>query len=87
MKEGTRIYYTGDSANHPGYGFITRVRESNEYSSSRYDVIMDDGREFPAVYENSFKHQSGCKFWLAEEYRAYRQQKIDKAAEILKKRA
>jgi len=87
MKEGTRIYYTGDSANHPGYGFIIGVKEPTEYSSLRYDILMDDGREFPAVYEVSFTSRSGCRFWIADEYRAHRQKMTDKAAEIIRKGA
>jgi len=87
MKEGERIYYTGDCVNHPGYGVIVKVREPKEYSPRRYDVLMDDGREFPAIYESSFRPQSGCRFWLVNEYRAYRKQKTDNAAGIQKKGA
>lgn len=87
MKEGTRIYYTGDCANIPGYGAIVKVREPNEYSPLRYDILMDDGREFPAIYENSFKPSIGRRFWPADEYHAYRQEQIKKAAEMLIKGA
>ena len=79
MKEGARIYYMGDCANNPGYGVIAKVKEPNEYAPLRYDILMDDGRKFPAVYSSSFKPGSGRRFWMADEYRAYRQEQIAKA--------
>jgi len=88
MKVGARIYYNGDCANRPGYGAIVKVIEPNEYAPSRrFDILMDDDREFPQIWENQFKPQSGRKFWLADEYRAYRNGEIAKAAELLKKGA
>jgi hypothetical protein len=87
LKEGARIYYNGDCANIPGYGVIVKVREPNEYAPLRFDILMDDGREWPQIFENQFKPHTGRKFWLADEYRAYRNSEIARAAELLKKGA
>jgi hypothetical protein len=86
MQEGARIYYTGDCMNASGYGVIEKVKQPNEYSPLRFDILMDDGRSFPAIFENEFKPSIGRRFWLADEYHAHLKQKTDRMAKEMLKR-
>ena len=79
MKKNTKIYYTGDQANHPGFGIITRSFEDKWGKWS--DIKIDDGRAFKNTPTNIISTQyngtCGSRFVTKNAYDTYR-------AEVLK---
>lgn len=69
---GTEIYYTGDQANHDGFGTIVRIRPATQYNNTCVDVLMADGREFKVLPLCTFAPGPGTRFILAAEHRAAR---------------
>ena len=78
---GDRIYYTGDMANLPDEGIITKRREPNRFAPVSYDIHLDDGRELRGIYYLSFNPGSGRRFWLLSEYREDRECRIKEMKE------
>ena len=72
----TRIYYTGDMANHNGFGVITREYERTKYTPEAVDIRLDDGREFRLVFVSMFDPSPGQRFWLLEDWQADRDKRI-----------
>ena len=72
LTEGTRIYYTGDMANHPGVGTVVKVRLCDWYGFT-YDIVIDaipckfghdiEERQFLSVHLISFQPAPGRRFW------------------------
>jgi len=48
ITEGTRIYYTGDQANEPGFGTASNYCSDNW--GKIIDVVIDDGRVFKKIF-------------------------------------
>ena len=73
MKEGTRIYYTGDIANDDGTGTITEIKETKWGT----DIIikMDDSRDItvsPCNFSDEYKGNGSTRFVTLEAYNTYR---------------
>ena len=65
----TIIYYNGDRANNPGFGYIAKVNPPNRFYKVTYEIRMGDGRLFRRVLPNSF-HGLGHRFELFIERKA-----------------
>jgi len=74
---GERIYYTGDRANAEDAGTIVAIRPPNRWGPECYDVDLDDGRHFPAVYGLSFDPGSGRRFWPLDEWQAHQAKRAE----------
>ena len=74
---GDRVYYTGDMANLPSSGVITKRRPADKYAPISYDVHLNDGREIKGLYYLSFEPGPGRRFWLLSEWEADRKLKMD----------
>ena len=78
MEQGTRVYYTGDSANHPSEGAISRVIRDPKWGLS-YDIVFDDGRLFRSVNPLAFNDGVGRRFYPLAEWMALRAERLKKA--------
>ena len=65
---GTKIYYTGDMANCPSAGIITKYRVATKYTPEAVDIRFDDER-FEGDTKNArmipivgFGTGAGCRF-------------------------
>ena len=71
---GDQVYYTGDMANHEGFGRIVKRREADRFAPVSYDIeLMDDDGEtrlFRGVYHLGFQSGPGRRFWLRSEWSA-----------------
>lgn len=67
---GTEIYYTGDSANIPGYGVITEIIDN------KYNISLNDGRIFRMVYHISFGTKPGYRFMTKSQKEEINKQSI-----------
>jgi hypothetical protein len=74
---GTAIYYTGDAANHGGFGAVIAHRPASRWAGASVDIRMDDGREWLGVHPVSFDRSPGRRFMLASTYQAERQAAIE----------
>jgi hypothetical protein len=79
LEVGTKIYYTGDQANLPAFGEITKVY-TDEYNS--LEVTLEDGRVWKKLGAIHFQPSIGRRFMTLEEYKAERKARL----EILEKR-
>lgn len=71
---GTAIYYTGDVANHEGFGEIAGVHVSAW--ATQYEVLFEDGRKF-FVMAGEFDYDGpGIRFMTKAKYEAKRAEKI-----------
>jgi hypothetical protein len=78
LQAGARIYYTGDQANPDGYGTIVRQRPIDpRWQYKQVDLAMDDGREILGINLSGFQPGPGRRFWLAADWLAARQARID----------
>lgn len=77
---GTRIYYSGDMANLPSLGTITKVIPSDKYSPESVKISYDESR-FEGDKQSSivpvycFEKSGGCRFHLADEWDAEQKKK------------
>jgi len=72
---GTRVRYTGDSANHEGFGEIMRCY-SNRWYDSQYDIKLLDGREMNGIQPSNFgEGRGGHRFELHTEQMDARRQR------------
>jgi hypothetical protein len=78
LQAGVRIYYTGDMANSDGYGTIVRQRPIDpRWQYKQVDLAMDDGRDILGINLSGFQPAPGRRFWLAADWLAARQKRID----------
>jgi len=76
LKVGQRIYYTGDMANFPTYGTITKIILPDRWGGVSYLIKFDDetyeGDTKKEAYINylSFQPGPGRRFMLEEEQKA-----------------
>lgn len=78
LQEGVRIYYTGDMANQAGSGTITLRRPIDpRWKYRQVDIAMDDGRIMRAIGIESFQPMPGRRFWLADDWQADRNRRIE----------
>lgn len=79
LQEQTRIYYTGDRANKPGGGIITkRLLADAKWHYRQVRIEMDDGREWRAIDMLAFQPGPGRRFWLESDWLAHRRQMLAK---------
>lgn len=64
---GTRIYYTGDMANQPDDGTITRLVPANKYGGASVDIDFDEGNN-RNVTLLGFAPGPGRRFWLQDDW-------------------
>ena len=76
MELGTRIYYTGDRANHEDAGTIVGINPATKYGPVSYDIDLDDGRELRGLYPSAFGKGPGRRFWALDEWQADRARRI-----------
>jgi len=87
LKKGTRIYYTGDTANEEGFGVITHR------STGRFGVFvalkLDDGRVFESLsaadFSDGYEGHCGTRFVTEEAYRKFNQAAIERLEKSLSK--
>jgi len=72
---GTRIYYTGDRANIEDYGFVISYTPAGKWSDN-INIELNDGRVFN-ISSSSFMPCPGRRFWLADDWDADRQRRIN----------
>ena len=78
LQAGTRIYYTGDMANCPDFGTITKRQPIDpRWNYKQVDVALDDGRKWRGVMLAGFQPSPGKRWWLESDYEADRQRRID----------
>lgn len=75
MQVGTRVYYTGDAANHPAFGTIAEIHPANRWGGKTYRISLDDGREFDGTTTSGFEGV-GRRWWLADEWEANQNRRI-----------
>ncbi len=76
---GTKIYYTGDAANHSGFGEIIMAMPANRWGPGSLRVRLDDGREM-FIERSAFEPSIGRRFMTLDEYNTKRAEEIAKAA-------
>ncbi len=82
---GRPIYYTGDAANHPGYGRVITYRPATRWSSESVDVQVDDGSRFGGVSLAMFGEAPEYRrFWWADEWRAHQAQRAAEGNEAIR---
>lgn len=69
IKIGTEIHYTGDMANQPGEGFVSKFYSADKFSPISFDVTMDDGRVWHRLNAINFSDGAGCRFYLLEDHK------------------
>lgn len=74
LRIGTEIYYTGDRANHSGFGVVTAI-ELGTFGTN-IGMRLEDGRKF-YVRAASFQPSPGQRFMTKAAWKADRQAKID----------
>jgi hypothetical protein len=78
LKEGTRIYYTGDRANQPSFGTIEKVNPPSKYAPLNYDIRFDeDGKVHRGIYYLSFTPGPGRRFYPLTEWQEERRQRLE----------
>lgn len=78
MQQGVRIYYTGDMANQPGFGTITRQRPIDpRWKYKQVDITMEDGRVMLGIGIENFQPAPGRRFWLDADWQADRARRIE----------
>ena len=77
MNKGTRVYYTGDAANHESEGTVSRIINDPKWGLS-YDIVFDDGRLFRGVNPLAFNEGAGRRFYPLDEWMALRQARIER---------
>ncbi len=82
---GDRIYYTGDQANVPSEGIITKLVPATQYSPFGYNIHLDNRHEFKIVSPLSFEKSPGRRFWLLSEWKSKREEEIKAFQERYKK--
>lgn len=76
LSEGVRIYYTGDMANHDGFGVITKQWHDAGWNYRQVNILMDDGRILRGIHDLGFQPSPGRRFWLEADWRAERERRI-----------
>jgi hypothetical protein len=79
ISEGVRLYYTGDMANHSGFGTVSKAWFDPKWGYHNIEVTMDDGRPNFCIELSGLQPGPGRHFWLASDYEADRQQRIAEA--------
>jgi major membrane immunogen (membrane-anchored lipoprotein) len=74
IKEGTKIYYTGDMANEGAYGVI--VKDYQDKWGEFFNIELEDGRKINALHQIAFAPGCGRRFMSFAEYQDERQKKI-----------
>lgn len=83
---GRPVYYTGDAANHPGYGRVITYRPATRWSSESVDVQVDDGSRFGGVSLVAFGERPEFRrFWWAEDWKAHRAQRLAESQEAMRR--
>lgn len=85
MKMGDKIYFTGDMANVPDFGFITGVIEPSKFNGLSYTIALNDGRIFRMVSELSFVKGVGQRFKTMEQYREEQRVAMEKLRQFAAK--
>ena len=75
--DGVRLYYTGDIANHSGFGVVKRAW--TDKWGQHIDVAMDDGRPNFRIELSGLQPGPGRRFWLASDYEADQRRRIAEA--------
>ncbi len=73
MEKGDKVHYTGDRANEPGWGTVTKI------DSRFFDLEFDDPerKPFRGLFILSIEPGPGRLFWPEGDWRVYRQEKIE----------
>ena len=76
MNIGTRIYYTGDMANHEGHFVVAAIRSPGCFDLRELPGDLSHGREFKGVYDVQIGHEyhghANPRFVTEEARQAYR---------------
>lgn len=80
---GTKIYYSGDMANHPDFGEITLIKPCNYYKL-KIKVLLNDGREWNLM-PSSFEPGAGVRFITVEKRNKDREEQFKAMTDRLKK--
>jgi hypothetical protein len=83
VKEGTRIYYSGDMANCGDFGVVKRAY-SDKWGAF-FDIHLDDGRSIKGLHQISFNPGPGRRFMAFAEYQEDRQKKLLELQKIVRK--
>ncbi len=89
LTTGTAIYYTGDRANHDGFGTVIRIIPPNPWGGEQAVIAMDDGRQFTHSVLNTgdvYDGHCGTRFVTAASYAAWRKAEMERFAELYGKR-
>lgn len=73
-KVGERIYYTGDMANQPDWGIVTRWGFDGWGQSA--DLAMDSGKTIRQLSVASFQRTPGARFVFEDAWKSERAQAI-----------
>jgi len=72
---GTEIYYTGDMANHEGFGIIIKIIPGNKYGPDMAVVHLEDGREctpYIMGIADKYEGHGGVRFVTKKAYDIWR---------------
>lgn len=75
---GTRIYYTGDMANHEAFGTITKIEPCKFYQwSITIEYDKEDDKANSVLSPMNFSQGPGRRFMTEEQLNSERQAKIE----------
>ena len=86
LEVGTRIYYTGDTANDEGFGTIIIVKQKSNFGTI-LKIKMDDDREFnisPANFSPEYKGSGLTRFVTEAAYKSWKEIQIKQLTDRLK---
>ena len=75
---GDKFYYSGDQANPPGFGEITKI------NGQTHTLSMADGRTFN-LNKSAFLPGVGCRLMTMKEYEDFKKIQNEKLQEMLKR--
>lgn len=77
LQEGQRFYYTGDQANTPDYGTITKVLPATKYTQFSYKCLFDDGRGERVIMHQAFNKSIGQRFKTIEQHQEEKSKQME----------
>ncbi len=67
---GSKVYYTGDMANHDGEGWVGSHMPASRFGSASLNIQLEDGRVFGGVFPSNVRradeHNHGQRFVIRE---------------------
>jgi len=85
LQVGVEIYYSGDGANDPGFGKVTKVNTPDRFDSGSVEILMEDERVWKRVGYVSFIPGPGVRFHIKKIWQKDRAEKVKQFLEGISK--